>query len=79
MGRKNRITLWGVFQEMNDIILGRTITDTIGRTLQVAYKSPTVIITGQDTTIQPIETEFNWYMSDGSYCRSSRSTFYVVV
>jgi hypothetical protein len=79
MGRKNRITLWGVFQEMNDIILGRTITDTIGRTLQVAYKSPTVIITGQDTTIQPIETEFNWYMSDGSYCRSSRSTFYIVV
>jgi hypothetical protein len=61
---------------MNDIILGSTITDTIGRTLQVAYKSPTVVITGQDTTI---ETEFNWYMSDGSYCRSSRSTFYIVV
>jgi hypothetical protein len=67
---------------MNDIILGSTITDTIGRTLQVVYKSPTVVITGQDTTIQPpmgIETEFNWYMSDGSYCRSSRSTFYIVV
>jgi hypothetical protein len=65
---------------MNDIILGSTITDTIGRTLQVAYKSPTVVITGQDTTtIQPLETEFNWYMSDGSYCRSSRSTFYIVV
>jgi len=64
---------------MNDIIIGSTITDTIGRTLQVAYKSPTVVITGQDTTIQPLETEFNWYMSDGSYCRSSRSTFYIVV
>jgi hypothetical protein len=65
---------------MNDIIIGSTIIDTIGRTLQVAYKSPTVVITGQDTTtIQPLETEFNWYMSDGSYCRSSRSTFYIVV
>jgi hypothetical protein len=67
---------------MNDIILGSTITDTIGRTLQVAYKSPTVVITGENKDILPpmcIETEFNWYMSDGSYCRSSRSTFYIVV
>jgi hypothetical protein len=55
--------------------------NSLGVLQTVVYSQPHVITTGIDTeTIPPLsmDTELNWYMSDGTYCHSSRSTFYVV-